>query len=348
MISIVGYGAYVPKTRIKTSEIATVWGKNPKNVENGLGVYEKSVPNMDEDTITIAAAAAKSALQRAGIPPKKVGAIYIGSESHPYVVKPSGTVVAAAIGCEGELRCADYEFACKAGTAAIQNVMGLIKGEEIEYGLAIGADTSQGAPGDALEYAASAGGAAFLLGKKNSESIATIEKTLSYTTDTPDFWRREHERYPQHGGRFTGEPAYFKHVGTATEMMMEKVGTTPKDVDYVVFHMPNAKFPLKMAKKLGFSKQQIEQSLVVSKIGNTYSGSSPLGLTATLDIAEPGDSILMTSYGSGAGSDSFYITVDDGIEEKRDKGENTWDIINKKKYINYATYAKYRNKIRME
>jgi hydroxymethylglutaryl-CoA synthase len=347
MISIIGYGAHVPKNRIKTSEIATVWGKNPKNVEQGLGVYEKSVPGIDEDTITISTAAAKHALQRAGIAPDEIGAIYIGSESHPYVVKPSGTVVAAAIGCEGELRCADYEFACKAGTAAIQNVMGLIEGGYINRGLAIGADTSQGAPGDALEYAASAGGAAFILGKKDEESIATVEETLSFTTDTPDFWRREHEYYPQHGGRFTGEPAYFKHVGTATSMMLEKVGLTPKEINYVVFHMPNAKFPKKMAKKLGFSPEQLTQGLVVSKIGNTYSGSSLLGLTAVLDIAKPGESILMTSYGSGAGSDSFYITVDDSIEKKRNRAPLTWDMIGTKRYINYATYAKYRRKIRM-
>jgi len=347
MIGIIGYGAYVPKNRIKTSEIARIWGKDPRNAEKGLGVSEKSVPSIDEDTITIATAAAKCALKRARIDPKEMGAIYIGSESHPYVVKPSGTVVAAAIGCEGELRCADYEFACKAGTAAIQNVMGLIEGEYIKYGLAIGADTSQGAPGDALEYATSAGGAAFILSKKNKDSIATIEETLSYTTDTPDFWRREYQHYPQHGGRFTGEPAYFKHVGTATKMMIEKMSLKPNDVDYVVFHMPNAKFPMNMAKKLGFSKEQITQGLVVTEMGNAYSGSSVLGLTAVLDVAKPGDKILMTSYGSGAGSDSFYITVNDAIENKRDMCPKTWDMIHNKRYIDYATYTKYRRKILM-
>ncbi|MEA1994150.1 MAG: hydroxymethylglutaryl-CoA synthase [Euryarchaeota archaeon] len=347
MVSIIGYGAYVPKNRIKTREIAKLWGANPANVERGLGVYEKSVPSIDEDTITISTAAAKYALRRADIDPEQIGAIYIGSESHPYAVKPSGTVVAAAIGAEGELRCADYEFACKAGTAGMQNVIGLIKGDEIEYGLAIGSDTAQGAPGDALEYAAAAGGAAFILGKKDERSIATIEGTLSYTTDTPDFWRRENQLYPQHGGRFTGEPAYFTHVGTATEMIMERFELSPEELDYVVFHMPNGKFPKKMAKKMGFSMDQIEQSLVVSKIGNTYSGSSPLGLTAVLDVAEPGDKILMTSYGSGAGSDSFYITVDDAIEEKRDVCPKTWELIDNRRYIDYATYAKYRKKINM-
>ena len=83
--------------------------------------------------------------------------------------------------------------------------MGLVDSDMIEYGLAIGADTSQGAPGDALEYTASAGGAAYIIGKDNT--LADIEETYSFTTDTPDFYRREGQDYPSQGGRFTGEPA---------------------------------------------------------------------------------------------------------------------------------------------
>ncbi len=87
----------------------------------------------------------------------------------------------------------------------------LVKAGEMKYAMGIGADTSQGAPGDALEYSASAGGAAFIMGAENV--VAEILFTNSYTSDTPDFWRREHEFYPRHAARFTGEPAYFKHLG---------------------------------------------------------------------------------------------------------------------------------------
>ncbi|EQD31276.1 hydroxymethylglutaryl-CoA synthase, partial [mine drainage metagenome] len=83
----------------------------------------------------------------------------------------------------------------------------------MKYGMAIGSDTSQGAPGDVLEYSASAGGTAMILGNENV--IAEINHTLSVTSDTPDFWRREGEPYPTHGERFTGEPAYFKHTISA-------------------------------------------------------------------------------------------------------------------------------------
>src|SRR2546428_2296322 len=92
----------------------------------------------------------------------------------------------------------------------MQTTMGLTLSKMMKYGLAIGSDTSQGAPGDALEYSASAGGAALLIG--TDRSVADISHTVSYTTDTPDFWRREGQRYPSHGGRFTRQPAYFQHV----------------------------------------------------------------------------------------------------------------------------------------
>ena len=167
MVGIVGYGVYVPRYRIKTSDIAEVWGEDSARIGKGLGVFEKSVPGPDEDVATISVEAARNAVKMAQIDPVDIGAIYVGSESHPYAVKPTGTIVAEAIGCSHEMTCADYEFACKAGTAAIQTTMGLVKSKMVKLGLAIGSDTAQGRPGDALEYSAAAGGAAYIIGMKN-------------------------------------------------------------------------------------------------------------------------------------------------------------------------------------
>lgn len=344
-VGIVGYGAYIPRFRIKVEEIAKVWGTNAGSIREGLLVEEKSVPDADEDTVTISVEAARNALSRAGIPGSKIGAVYIGSESHPYAVKPSGTVVAEALGIGPNYSTVDTQFACVAGTASMYICMGLVKSGMIEYGLAIGADTSQGRPGDALEYTASAGGAAFIIGRNNA--LAEIEGWNSYVSDTPDFWRREGEDYPSHGGRFTGEPAYFKHIVSASKGMMEKLGTKPADYDYAAFHMPNGKFPLRVAKILGFDKEKVLPGLVVTKIGNTYSGSSLLALSSILDIAKPGQRVFVTSYGSGAGSDSFSLVVKDAIEEKRALAPSVNDYVAKKEYIDYGTYVKLRGKLKV-
>jgi len=346
MSGIVGYGAYVPVNRIKSAEIAKVWGEDEDRIEKGLGILEKAVGGVDEDAATIAVEAARNAMARANVNPEDLKALYVGSESHPYAVKPTATIVAEAIGATPNLTAADLEFACKAGTAGLQMVCGMVDGKMIKYGMAIGSDTAQGRPGDALEYSAASGGAAFIAGPEE-ESLAIVEDTFSFTTDTPDFWRRQHADYPSHGGRFTGAPAYFRHVEGATRGLLEKTGSKVDDFDYVVFHQPNAKFPLQMAKKLGIPKEKLKAGLLTPVIGNTYSGASMLGLSAVLDEAKAGHRILVTSFGSGAGSDSFSITVTDRIEEARDKAPLTQDYIGNKKYIDYATYLKYRKKLKV-
>jgi len=342
---IVSYGAYIPRYRIKLTEIAKVWGADARSIIGGLKVKEKSVPDMDEDTVTIAVEAARSAVGRGNIDTSKIEAIYTGSESHPYAVKPSSTIVAAAIGAEPVLTAADYEFACKAGTAAIQTCMGMVGSGMIKLGLAIGADVAQGAPGDALEYTAASGGAAYIIGR--SDIAAVIEDTYSFTTDTPDFWRREGMLYPEHGGRFTGEPGYFKHVISAARGLMEKINSTPQDYDYAVFHQPNGKFPSNAAQMLGFSADQIKPGMVVTRLGNTYSGSCMIGLAAILDQAVEGDRIFMTAFGSGAGSDAFSITVTDRIEEIRNKAPGVEHMLDDPIYVDYATYAKHKGKIKV-
>ena len=343
-VGIIGYGSYIPRYRIKVEEIAKTWGADAPSYKKGLMLREKSVPAPDQDTITMSVEATRNALKRCDIDPQEIGAIYIGSESHPYAVKPSGTTVAEAIGATPAIHCADFEFACKAGSEGMFVAHGLVKAGLIKYGIGIGADTSQGAPGDALEYSASAGAAAFIFA--DHDLLAEIEDTYSFMTDTPDFWRREYQFYPQHGGRFTGEPAYFSTVTGAAKGLLEKSGAKPEDFKYVVFHQPNGKFPMRVGKMLGFKREQIETGWLVPTLGNTYSGASPLGLTAILDEAQPGDRICMVSYGSGAGSDAFIFKCTDRLPAMQKNAPFTRDYLDKNQvYLDYGTYAKFRGKI---
>ena len=342
-VGIIGYGAYVPMYRLPASEVARVWGGS----EDGLPIKEKAVPGLDEDTITMSVEASRNALKRAGIDPVLLRAVWVGSESHPYAVKPSSTVVAEAIGASPHIQAADMEFACKAGSEAMVMSMGLVGSGMADYALAIGADTAQGKPGDALEYTAAAGAAAFVVGP-GEHALAEIISAYSFVTDTPDFWRRAYQHYPEHGQRFTGEPAYFKHITSAAATMMEESGTQPSDYKYAVFHQPNTKFPQRVAKQLGFTSEQIKTGLLSPVIGNTYAGASPIGLTAILDEAQPGDRILMVSFGSGAGSDALDIRVTDKVKERQALALKTQDYIQRRVEIDYATYARYRGKLLMQ
>jgi len=335
---IVGYGVYLPKFRIKNEE------------ESGLGVGERTVPFVDEDTTTFAVEAGKRALIHSGVDSKHVKKCFVGSESTPYAVKPSMSTVCQALQLGEEYEGGffsggiDSQFACKAATdlfidaAALANYP-IFRGE---YVMVIGSDNSQAERNDPLDFTVGAGAAAFLFGKKGV--IATLDHYVPYTSDTPDFYRREGQKYPRHGGRFTGEPAYFKHVVTAMKTTLKVSELSPKDIRFVVCHSPNARYPYLVALEAGFEKEQIEPGLVVKYIGNLYSGSSPTALAAVLDIAEPGDRILMTSYGSGAGSESYIFTVTKEIEKKREKSIPVKYQIESphKEYVNYDTYRRWK------
>lgn len=339
-VGIVGYGAYVPRYRLPGSEISRVWTES--NTKSP--VREKAVPGLDEDTATMSVEAARNALARAAIDPRQLAAVWVGSESHPYAVKPTGTIVAEAIGATPATLAADWQFACKAGTEAMQAGIGFVGSGMADYVLSIGMDTAQGRPGDALEYTAGAGGAAYIVGPA-AEALAVIQRTLSYVSDTTDFWRRPTTHYPSHAERFSGDPGYFGHVMPAAEEMMQVMGTRPESYDYVIFHQPNPKFPTRALGELGFTPAQWKAGLLVPEIGNTYAGSAMIGLSAVLDEAKPGQRILMVSYGSGAGSDAFDLLVTDRIVDAQRRAPSTRDYIRRRVQIDYAQYVRMRKKL---
>jgi len=331
---IIGYGVYSSKFRIR---------------EGGI---ERAVPYVDEDSVTAAVEAGKLALVHAAIDSTQVGKVYVGSESNPYAVKPIASKVAQVLklGKEDEdtqsVDAVDTEFACKAATSMFKDAAALVNypNSDIDYAMVIGADNSQaaprGCPGGELDLFVGYGGAAFLFGKK--DVIAEIEGWYSCTSDTPDFWRRDGEPFPMHGGRFTGDPAYFKHIRKAAAKLMDKLRFKARDINYFVPHQPNPAFPTKVARDLGFKEEQYNSALIVNKFGNTYSGCSPMGLAAVLDIAKADELILVASYGSGAGSDAYILRTTNQLLDKRQRQKMTVKYQTENPHIEYVDYTTYR------
>jgi len=341
-VGIAGYGAYVPRLRVRTSDISAAW--RPRGAV-APAVAEKSVPGPDEDVVTMAIEAARTALDRAAADPDRVGAVWVGTESKPYAVKPSATIVAEALGLTPHVVAADMEFACKAGSEAMQAAVAFVGSGMVEAALAIGMDTAQSKPGDALEYTAACGGAAYLFAA-GEDALAVVEASVSHVTDTPDFFRREGAAYPEHGGRFTGEPSYFHHTLAASRRLLAETGAGPGDFAHAVFHQPVPKFVDKAASELGFTPEQVRTGLVAPRMGNAYAGSSLLGLAAVLDVARPGDRVFFCSYGSGAGSDAFAFRVTGRIEARR-AGAAVADYLDRRQVVDgYGRYLQLRGKVR--
>jgi len=336
-----GWGAYIPRFRLSALEVASLWGYDSR-LPKALNIVEKSVAEEDEDAVTMGWYAAKVALRRARVGGEEIDAVFFGTESKPYAVKPSATIVADALGIKRRKLASDMEFACRAAGEGLRIGVGLVGGGFAQNVLVIGSDTAQANPGDLLDFTASSGAVAFVIGPESS-SVAFIEASVTYVTDTPDFWRRDRSPYPEHGEIFTGEPAYFHHIISAAKLLMEETGLRPSDFDYAVFHQPNGKFPLQVARVLGIPQEKVLLGLVTPYIGNTYNASALLGLAKVLEEVKPGSRILTVTFGSGAGSDAFSIVVKDSILDVVNLGPRVVDLMNDRLPITYAEYAKFRN-----
>ena len=339
-VGIASYGHYVPALRMDISVLAEQWGLGDtlERVYRLNGRSMVAVNGLDEDAVTLSIEAAERAMARRADGAPAPTSVLIGSESHPYAVKPSSVVVAEALGLSPDVFVADLEFACKGGTAALMLSVGLVESGRRAAAVAIGADCPQSAPGSLLEASVGAGASAFVIGRDDPSAgsgsggggggtgsgsgsgdqlIATIDHVAAASSDATDFWRRDGEQFPSVVGKFSAEVGYAEHTRRVVRALLDATGTGPTDYQYLCLHQPYPSLPLSVAKGLGFKRPQVQAGIVAGKIGNTYSSACLLGLCNVLDQAAPGERIMLVSFGSGAGSDGFVLTVTPAIEEFR-------------------------------
>jgi len=244
-VCILGWGGYIPLRRFRVEELVKR-RENKNRIEyytQGLWSEEKTVPGLDEDTITLGWEAGRNAVKRAEIDPKQIKASFFGKESGPYAVGSSGLYLAAFFGaCENLQHVADLELACNSGMEAVSILTKYIGSGEIDYGLAVGSDISGGAVGDSLEILVGCGSGSFILGNDNHRSNAAAE-IIDIVGDAgleQDFWRREGQPDPTYFGSTT-KRAYMRLVLGTCQKMLKKHDKTLHDFKWITGHSPYAK-----------------------------------------------------------------------------------------------------------
>lgn len=345
---IVSYGTCIPKHRIDVQEIYRVWRNVTPEIFDKFSLKERAVLMPDEDSISLAVNAAQMALDRSGLDRKSIGGLFFGSCTNPYATKPAATVVQDALGLKGDIVSYDIQFGGKSGTSAIITAYAMVSAGLMDYAIAIGSDTLNRhfPPGTQMEYAASAGAFACVVGKENI--IAKMEGFVSYSSDLSDYFRPEGERYIQLGGGWIGYVSAWgllEHIVPAGERLFAKLNLNPnKDFNYVAIHQANGIQPMMAAGKLGLDMFSVMQNVLTPSIGDCGSAGVLIPLAHILDNANPKERVLVASYGYGAGSDCLSLMTTDAIESKRPKKGLVMEQIDDKLMIDYAVASKYEYK----
>ncbi|HQQ62086.1 MAG TPA: zinc ribbon domain-containing protein [Pseudomonadales bacterium] len=328
MIGIVSYGAYIPRMRLPASVMA---GKAPKE-----GGPEKAVAWMDEDSVTMAVAAAQNCLQ--GFDRSRVDAVLFATTTYAFAEKQGAAIIAKALNLKGDVRTADISHSTRSGSIALQSAVDAVKAGSAARVLVIAADCRMGAPGSGFEANTGDAAAAFLVGAEGA--IASLDCACAHTTEIIDIWRKQGDRFVHSWeDRFVNVHGYIDNTVAAIKGLFAKSGKTAADIAKAALYAPEARSLGEMSKAAGIAKEQIQDTLF-GKVGNAGSAYAPLLLIAALENAKAGEKILVANYGDGADAMLFTVT---GARNKAEGYRSVNDLLAHRKVVDaYGKYMKAR------
>ncbi len=333
MEGITSYGAYVPYHRLSRVEISRAWGGVPQR-------GEKAVANYDEDSITMAVAAAMDCTT--GIDPQGIDGLYFASTTSPYREKQAAAIVATAVDLRRETFTVDFGNSLRGGTSAMMAALDAVRAGSSGSVLVCAADTRLGYPNGENEMSFGDGAAAFLIG--NTRVAAAVEGSYALTNEMIDVWRSEEDLFVNvWEERFVRERGYERVIPEAVSAALKKYNMTVKDFAKFVCYAPNSRQVASIATKLGFNPKTQVQDILSETVGNTGTASAMLSLVAALEEAKPGDRILLASYSNGC--DVLILRVTEEIENLRGQRGVKGHLARKRVVGNYEKYARWRRLI---
>lgn len=341
MVGIVSYGSYVPFHRLNRKLIFEAAGWiNPATAGQARG--EKAVANYDEDPISMAVAAGMDCMRERD--PRVISGLYVASSSLPYRERLNAGIVASALDLSPATRSADFASSLRAGTTALLSALDGINSGSDKNMLVLASDCRLGRMGSAQEHMFGDGAAAVLLGEENV--LATFLGSHSLTYDFMDRWRSWDDEFDKPWEeRFIRDEGYMKIIPEALSGFMTKTGMKPDEVTKLVIPCPYAREQGIIAKKLGFKPEQLQDNLM-STVGDTGAAYPLMMLVAALEESQPGDKVLMVSYGNGSDVLGFEVvgSVDERLGIKGMKGH----LARRADLQNYEKYTVYREMVPKE
>jgi 3-hydroxy-3-methylglutaryl CoA synthase len=335
MVGIGRYAVYVPFYRLDRRLISEAWGtRQPAG--------EVAVANYDEDAMTMAVEAASGCL---GDPPPRVDGVYFASTSSPYWEKQMASFVATASDLPRAIFSADFAGSARAGVSAMLAAIRSVQAGAAERVLVTASDARQAPPEGELEGVLGDGAAALTIVR--DDVIAEFVDAASVSEEFTYLWRTDASRSVEvAGGRFSNQYGYERDLKPAIRALLERQKLQPADIAHVALYSPDARAAADLAKGLGFdAKRQLGERLSVH-IGCTGTAESLFQLASALDVAQPGDLILVASFGEGA--DVLLFRATEGIKTGRAATPVSRWLAAKAMLPSYAKYLKYRRMIEVE
>lgn len=333
---ILSYGAYLPRRRLQREVIAAANGWFNPGLR-GLAKGERAMANWDEDSVTMATEAARDCLT--GVRPASIGQLILASTTHPYDDRQNAGIVATALHLGSALRVLDVTGSLRAGTSALATALtagGSALVAAGEHRLTKAASLQEMHYGD--------GAAALLIGRG-----APIAQLVAAHSETVDFVHqyRGHDRAHDYAWeeRWIRDEGYMKIVPAVLAALFEASGTTGSTVTHFCMPCTLPRVAAALAKRVGLAESALRDNLA-AVCGDTGAAHPLLMLTHALQEAEPGDRILVASFGQGC--DALLFEVTDAIAKLPPRAGVKGALARRKEESNYERFLAFNDHITLE
>jgi 3-hydroxy-3-methylglutaryl CoA synthase len=337
---ITGYGSYIPRLRLSRQAVAQANAWYAPQFAGRKGT--RSMANWDEDSLTMAVAAARDCL---GADDERghIGSVQLVSSTLPFAERLNAGVVCEALTLDEGVEALDMGGS---PSAALSAVLGALDRVNARGGnaLVIATDHRKTRAASSQELDYGDGAAALTLGRENV--IAEVLGSATLTVDFVDHFRRAGEDIDYHWEeRWVRDEGIGKLGPRAIASALQKAGVEASAVDHFIFPTTFAKMDVQLAKACGIRAEAVADSLAAT-VGETGTPHALLMLAAVLERAQPGQHILLAQFGGGA--QAVVLRVTPAIAAFRPaRGVSGW-LARGVEEKNYTKFLSFREQLRLE
>ena len=334
---ILRYGAYVPMRRLqrKAMVAANSWF-NGSLKSQGKG--ERAMANWDEDSVTMAVAAARDCL--GDFDRDQLSAVHLASTTLPFADRLNAGIVAGALNLAEGVGGHDHSASQRAGLSALADALNAGGGPI----LVTAAEKRRTKAASPLELSSGDGAAALLVGE--GDVIAELVAHATRTVDFVDHYRGDGVAYDYTWEeRWIRDEGYNKIVPATLKDLFATAGVTGADIAHFVMPCTLAKVAGPIARKAGIAESALRDNLAMV-CGDTGAAHALVMFAHALESAKAGELILVVAFGQGC--DALLFRATDRIGAVTPARGVSGFLARRREETNYQKFLAFNDTIEME
>ncbi|MHC4788883.1 MAG: beta-ketoacyl-ACP synthase III [Planctomycetota bacterium] len=313
-VEIVSLGTYLPQRLLTNAALEQMVDTSSEWIVQRTGINERHIAAEAEATSDLAAAAARGALEAAGMEPEELDALLVATCTPDHLFPATACLVQAAIGADNAMAC-DLEAACSGFLFGLSWAGGMITSGMVSNAMLIGAETLS----RVTDYTdrrscilfGDAAGAAILRRSENGGEVLSMELGADGScpeilcvpaggSRTPATHQTVEQR--DHYMHLEGREVFRQAVNKLVDLLQrvpEQAGVDLDEIRMVIPHQSNARIVKSCLERVGLGLDKAYMN--IDRVGNTSAASIPLAMAEAVQRGEleRGDLVLLLAFGGG-------------------------------------------------